>query len=153
MAKVRKPYNARAVLARSCRAIIKTNHAAIANVQPPDRQIMIDWKHCKQIRSAPVADALCDIAHHWTIYISVFCQKPDGSQYSKSMEFSTDGMHLVANLEQVMMDAHAELVAQSNANHRIGSGWIAIPDKTSLTEEQANRVFSAMGVWNRVDAA
>jgi hypothetical protein len=153
MSKVRKRYNARAVLARSCRAILKTNHAAIANVQPPDKQIMIDWKHCKQIRSAPVADALCDIAHHWTIYISVFCQKPDGSQYSKSMEFSTDGMHLVANLEQVMMDEHAALVAQSNANHRIGSGWIAIPDKTSLTEEQANRVFSAMGVWSRAVAA
>lgn len=153
MSKVRKPNNMRARLQRSCRALLKTHHAAVANVQPPDRQIMIDWKHCKQIRSAPVADALCDIAHHWTIYISVFCQTPEGSQYSKSVEFSTDGVHLVASLEQVMMEEHAALVAQSNPNHRIGSGWLAVPDKISISEEQANRVFSSMGVWSRAVAA
>ena len=81
--------------------------------------------------------------------MSVFCQQPDGSQYSKSTEFSPVGVHLVANLEQLMIEKHAELVAASNPNHMIGSGWLAIPDDVTLTEVEANRVFTAMGVWRQ----
>lgn len=153
MSKVRKPHNLKARMDRACRALLRTNHAAVANVEPRDQQIMINWKHCTQIRSIPVANALCDVAHHWTIYISVFCQMPDGQQYSKSTEFTTIGMHLVAKLDNTIEAAHAELVAQANPNHVIGSGWIAIPDQVSLEEAQANRIFKAMGAWPDKKAA
>ncbi|QHF03289.1 hypothetical protein N015_13085 [Pseudomonas asturiensis] len=153
MSKVRKRYNPREVLARSCRALLKTNHAAVANVAPPDIQIMINWKTCKQIRSLPVANALCDIPHRWTVYIAVFCQEPSGAQYSKATEFTTSGMHLVASLEHLMIEKHAELCTSANQKHVIGSGWLAIPDEVSLTEEQANAAFAAMGVWQRAKAA
>ncbi len=149
MSKVRKPCNRRAQIDRSRRALVRTNHAAVVDVQPPDRQVMLNWKNYRQITSLPVANALCDLAHRWTIYMSVFCQQPDGSQYSKSTEFSPVGVHLVANLEQLMIEKHAELVAASNPNHMIGSGWLAIPDDVTLTEVEANRVFTAMGVWRQ----
>ncbi|WP_438279665.1 hypothetical protein [Pseudomonas alabamensis] len=148
MSKVRKPHNLKARMERACRALLKTNHAAVANVEPRDQQIMINWKRCTQIRSVPVANALCDIAHHWTIYISVFCQMPSGEQYAKSTEFTTTGMYLVAHLADAIEATHAELVAQANPNHVIGSGWIAIPDRVELTEAQANAVFARMGAWN-----
>lgn len=153
MSKIRKPCNRRAQIDRARRALVRTNHAAVANVEPPDIQIMVNWKTCKQIRSLPVADALCDLAHRWTIYISVFCQRPDGMQYSKSVQFSPPGVHLVAGLEQTMIDRHAALVADNNPNHIIGSGWIAIPDVIDMDEAAANAVFSAMGVWQRAKAA
>lgn len=153
MSKVRKPHNMKARMDRASRALLKTNHAAVVNVESPDRQIMLNWKNLKQIVTRPVANALCDIPHRWTIYMSVFCQQPDGSQYSKSTEFSPVGVHLVANLEQLIISKHGELVASSNQKHVIGSGWIAIPDEVSLTEAQANAVFTAMGVWQQAKAA
>jgi hypothetical protein len=153
MSKVRKVCNRRAQIDRARRALVRTNHAAVANVEPGDVQVMVNWKSCKQIRTLPVADALCDIAHTWTVYIAVFCQEPGGAQYSKATEFTTAGMHLVANLEALMIEKHAEVCASANQKHVIGSGWIAIPDQISLTEAQANAVFSAMGVWERAKAA
>ncbi|MCS3467135.1 hypothetical protein M2401_000856 [Pseudomonas sp. JUb42] len=153
MSKVRKVCNRRAQIDRARRALVRTNHAAVANVEPGDVQVMVNWKSCKQIRTLPVANALCDIAHTWTVYIAVFCQEPSGAQYSKATEFTTAGMHLVANLEALMIEKHAEVCASANQKHVIGSGWIAVPDQISLTEAQANAVFSAMGVWERARAA
>lgn len=153
MAKQRKPCNRRAQIDRSRRALVRTNHAAVANVEPGDIQIMINWKNCKQIRSLLVANSLYDISHRWTVYLAVFCQEPSGTQYSKSTEFTTSGMHLVANLEPLMVEKHAEVCASANQKHVIGSGWVAIPDDISLTEAQANAIFSAMGVWQRASAA
>lgn len=86
MAKQRKPCNRRAQIDRARRALVRTNHAAVANVEPGDIQVMVNWKTCKQICSRPVADALCDIAHRWTVYIAVFCQELSGSQYSKATQ-------------------------------------------------------------------
>lgn len=151
--KTRKKHNHKARMDRACRSLLKTNYAALANVEPPDSQVMISWKSCKRIISGPVADALCTIPHRWTIYISVFCQMPDGSQYAKSVEFSPVGVHLVASLAETMETAHAELVAQANPKHIIGSGWIAIPDAVTLDEAQANQIFSAMGAWQQKQAA
>lgn len=149
MSKVRKPCNRRAQIDRARRALVRTNHAAVANVEPGDIQIMINWKTCKQIRSAPVANSLCDIAHCWTVYIAVFCQDPSGVQYSKAIEFTTVGMHLVANLEQLMAEKHAQVCASANPKYVIGSGWLAVPNKISIQEEEANKVFAEMGVWSR----
>lgn len=151
--KPRKPHNLKARIERSARALLKTHHACVANVEPPDRQIMVNWKNCTQIRTAAVANALCDIAHRWTIYISVFCEKPDGEQYSKSVQFTTHGVYLVASLSEYMEQHHAELCAGANRNHVVGSGWIAIPDSIDMTEEQANKVFTAMGAWTHKKAA
>lgn len=153
MSKVRKACNRRVQIDRARRALVRTNHAAVANVEPGDIQIMVNWKTCKQICSLPVANSLCDIAHRWTVYIAVFCQDPTGAQYSKATEFTTAGMHLVANLEPLMIEKHAEVCASANQKHVIGSGWIAVPDQVSLTEAQANAVFTAMGVWQRARAA
>lgn len=149
----RKPCNRRAQIDRARRALVRTNHAAIANVEPGDIQVMINWKACKQIRERSVVDALCDIAHRWTVYTAVFCQEPSGAQYSKGSEFTTAGVHLLSGLEQLMIEKHAEVCASANQKHVIGSGWLAIPDDVAITEAQANAVFTAMGVWRRARAA
>lgn len=151
--KPRKPHNFKARMDRAARALLKTNYACVANLEPPDRQVMLHWKNCTQIRTEAVANALCDIAHRWTIYISVFCETPAGEQYSKSIQFTTEGVHLVINLAEHMEQHHAELCASADPSHIIGSGWISIPDAIDLTEEQANKVFKAMGAWSHKKAA
>lgn len=148
----RKKHSLRLRIERSSRSLLKTHHVAVANVEPRNVQIMINWKTCKQIRSLPVANALCDIPHRWTIYVSVFCYAPGAGKYSKSIEFTPAGMHLVADLEDVMAAKHAELVETANKLHVIGSGWIAIPNDISLTEAEADQVFTAMGVWQQAAA-
>lgn len=153
MSKPRKKPNMRAVRERSMRALLKTNHVCVANVEPPDQQVMLCWKNCRQIRNAEVAYALCDIPHRWTIYISVFCERQDGELYSKSVQFTTENMHLVASLDSTIEEHHAKLCAGANPMHIIGSGWIALPDVIDLTEAQANKVFEAMGAWKHKKAA
>lgn len=153
MSKVRKPCNRKAQIDRARRALVRTNHAAVVNVAPPDIQIMANWKNCTQICNVQVAHALCDLAHRWTIYISVFCQKADGMQYSKSVQFTPPGIHLVAGLEQTMIEQHKALMDDNNPNHVIGSGWIAIPDVIEVDEAAANKLFAAMGVWQRARVA
>ena len=100
-----------------------------------------------------MAEAVCDFAHRWTIYVSVQCRDQRGHRYTKSVEVAPQGNYLAAHLEDVIEDTYKALVAESNPNHRVASGWIAIPAEISLTEEQAAQVFDAVGVWNQQRAA
>jgi len=150
----RKPNNMRARIERSCRALLSTNHVAVVNIDPSGRQGMINWKNCKNIPPGQrLADAVCDFPHRWTIYVSVQCRDQRGHRYTKSVEVAPQGNYLAAHLEDVIEETYKDLVAESNPNHRVASGWIAIPAEVSLTEEQAARVFDAVGVWSQQRAA
>jgi hypothetical protein len=89
---------------------------------------------------------VCDFAHRWTIYLSVQCRDQRGRRYTKSVEVAPQGNYLAAHLEDVIAGTYKDLVAESNPSHRVVSGSIAIPADVSLTEEQAARVFDAVGV-------
>ncbi|MEE1922652.1 hypothetical protein V0R50_10390 [Pseudomonas sp. 148P] len=149
----RKPHSMKARMDRACRALVATNHVAVVNIDPSGRQMLMNWKSCKQIRSRQIVDAVCDIAHRWTIYISVMCQKPDGEQYYKSEELATDGNYLASHLTDVIEASYTDLFRKANPNHRIASGWIAIPTNTTLDEPQAAKVFVAAGAWTQQKAA
>lgn len=150
----RKPNNMRARVERSCRALLSTNHVAVVNIDPSGRQGMINWKNCKNIPPGQrLADAVCDFPHRWTIYVSVQCRDQRGHRYTKSVEIAPLGNYLAAHIEDVIEETYKDLVAESNPNHRVASGWIAIPAEVSLTEEQAARVFDAVGAWNQQRAA
>ena len=56
----RKPNNGFARAERSCRALLRTNHVAVVNIDPSGSQIMANWKSCKQIRSLAIANAIFD---------------------------------------------------------------------------------------------
>lgn len=150
----RKPNNMRVRMERSCRALLSTNHVAVVQIDPSNRQGMINWVNCKSIPPGQrLADAGCDIPHRWTIYLSVQCCDQRGYRYTKSVEVAPQGNYLAAHLEDVIEDTYKDLIAESNPNHRVASGWIAIPAAVSLTEEQAARVFDAVGAWNQQRAA
>jgi len=149
----RKPHNLRARLERSCRALLATNHVAVVNIDPGGQQTLVNWKTCKQIRSRQVVDAVCDIAHRWTIYLSVMCIGVGGEQYCKSVEVAPQGNYLAAHLTDVIEATYRALRANSNPNHVVASGWIAIPRDMSLDEALAARVFEAVGVWRQVKSA
>jgi hypothetical protein len=152
--KKRKPNNMRTRKERLSRAELKANNVAVIHIDPSGRQGMINWKSCRSIPPGQrMAEAVCDIAHRWTIYISVQCRDQNGHRYTKSVEVAPQGNYLAAHLEDVIEDTYKALVAESNPNHRVASGWIAIPAEISLTEEQAARMFDAMGVWNQQIAA
>ena len=76
----------RARLERTCRALVSANHAAVVNIDPSGQQVLINWKNLKQIRVRQVVDAVCDIPHRWTIYLSVLCRDHFGARYHKSIE-------------------------------------------------------------------
>ncbi|MDD1002394.1 hypothetical protein [Pseudomonas sp. TNT2022 ID642] len=51
----RKLNNGFARAERSCRALLRTNHVAVVNIDPSGSQIMANWKSCRQIRSLAIA--------------------------------------------------------------------------------------------------
>lgn len=152
--KKRKPNNTRARMERSCRALLRTNHVAVVNIDPSGWQSLVNWKSCKSIRSGQqLVDAVCDIPHHWTIYLGALCVDQFGKRYIKAVEIAPQGIYLAEHLTDAIESTYTALRDECNPNHLIGSGWIAIPTDVSLDEAQAARVFDAVGAWNQQKAA
>jgi hypothetical protein len=94
----RKPNNGVARAERSCRALLRTNHVAVVNIDPSGSQIMANWKSCRQIRSLAIANAIFDFSYRWTIYIGAMCRDERGAEYIKSVEISPEGIYKVEHL-------------------------------------------------------
>lgn len=149
----RKPHNMRARLERSCRAMVRTNHAAVINIDPAGGQHLVNWKTGRLIKSRPMVDAVCDFAHHWCIYISALCIDQFGQRYIKSTEVAPQGVYLAAQLTDVIEAFYRQHIDGCNKQHIVASGWIAIPNSVSLDEAQAAALFDAAGAWPAKEAA
>jgi hypothetical protein len=150
----RKPHNMHARMAKACGAVLRSNHVAVVNLDPSGRQGMLNWKNLKSIPpSKRIADAVCDYAHQWTIYLSGFCIDQGGQHYYKSQEIAPQGIYKAAHLDDVIEATYKALLATCNPQHLAGSGWIAIPNAVSLTEPQAAAIFEAAGAWRQQAAA
>lgn len=149
----RKRNNQRTRLARSCGALVRTNHAAVVNIDPAGGQHLINWKTAKVIRSRHLVDAVCDFAHHWCIYVSALCIDQTGQRYIKSQEVAPQGIYLASHLTDVIEAFYREAIAAANPQHLVGSAWIAIPNDVTLDEAQASRIYDAIGAWPTLEAA
>lgn len=150
----RKKNNSGARLQRFTRALLRQHSIVVVGVQHSGKQGLLNWKNCKSIAAGKLlASGICDIAHHWTIYLAVFCQSQSGERYIKATEIIPNGAYRSEQLSSVMEAHHEELAAGCNPAHVIGKGWIASPVGESLTEEQAARVFDAVGIWQELVAA
>ena len=153
MSKVRKPHNLQARIERSCRALLSANHVAVVNIDPSGRQGMINYKSFKNIAPGKIGQAVCGIAHRWTIYISVMCLDSRGDRYTKSVEVAPDGVYLSDHLADVIEHCYRELRDSANPTQMVASGWLAIPDIVSLDEAHAALIFEAVGAWNQQKVA
>lgn len=152
--KKRKPNDMRRRVERSMRALLSSNHVAVVNLDPSCHQGLINWRNCKNIPPGQqIADAICDIAHQWTIYLGALCIDQSGNRYIKAVEIAPQGIYLVKDLADAIEHSYLALRNDCNPNHLIGSGWIAIPSAVSLEEDQAARVFDAVGAWSQQRAA
>lgn len=150
----RKPNNPRARVERFSRSILRQYRVAVVNIDPSGRQGMVDYGTCKSIPPGQrIADAVCDIAHPWVIYFGVFCRDQFGKQYIKASEVAPQGIYKSDSLADVIEEHYLELRDSCNPAHVIGSGWIANPSGVSLDEQQAARIFEAVGAWAQVKEA
>lgn len=149
----RKPHNIRARLLRNCQALVRTNHAAVINIDPAGTQHLVNWKTGRLIRSRQMVDAVCDFPHPWCIYISALCIDQFGNRYIKSTEVAPQGVYLASQLTEVIEAFYRQHLASCNKQHQVGSGWIAIPNSVTLDEAQAAQLFDAVGAWPAPAAA
>lgn len=149
----RKPHNMRARLERNCRALVRTNHAAVINIDPAGGQHLVNWKTGALIKSRPMVDAVCDFAHPWCIYISALCIDQLGQRYIKSTEVAPQGVYLAGQLTEVIEAFYRQHLDDCNKQHIVSSGWIAIPNSVTLDEAQAARLYDAVGAWSAPAAA
>ena len=150
MSRRRKPNNPHARVERFSRAILRQFRVAVVNIDPSGRQGMVNWKNCKNIPpSRRIADAVCDYAHHWTIYLAGLCIDQHGQRYYKALEIAPQGIYKTEHLTEVIEQTYRAQLATCNPQHLVASGWIAIPDDVSMTEQQAAAVFEACGAWDQ----
>ncbi|AIR90554.1 hypothetical protein [Pseudomonas cremoricolorata] len=149
----RKPHNMRARLERTSRALVSANHAAVVNIDPSGQQVLINRSNLKQICIRQIVDAVCDIPHSWTIYLSVLCRNEFGERYHKSIEVVPQGSYRAEHLTDVIEATYTDLRSTANPNHLVASGWIAIPTDTTLDEAEAAKIFAMVGAWNQQKAA
>lgn len=150
MSKKRKPNNMHARLERFSRSVLRQYRVAVVNIDPAGRQGLIDYVTAKNIAPGRrVADAVCDIAHPWVIYIGAFCVDQNGQRYVKAVEVAPQGIYRSDDLKDVIEENYRALIGECNPKHLIGSGWIANPNGVSLSEEQADQIFEACGAWKQ----
>lgn len=151
MSKVRKPNNNRARLERARRAALRQSKLVVYNLDPQGRQGFANWETGVKYRpSRHVAEAIFEESHRWVIYISAFCQRPDGQRYYKSVEIAPDGIYHTDALVGVLEEHYRALLDGCNPVHLVGSGWLANPCGYSLSEAQAAKIFDAVGAWPAV---
>lgn len=150
----RKANNTQARVARALRAALRTNHAAVVQIDPAHRQGMVNWKTGSSIPpSRQVSAAMHDYPYRWAICIGAFCEAQDGERYIKFSKVATAGIYLAAHLPDFIRKHYVELMDTCNPRHVVGSGWIATPYDVELTDRQAELVFEACGAWNQSAAA
>lgn len=149
----RKSHNLHTRLQRSCRALVRTNHTAVINIDPAGGQHLVNWKTGRLIKSRPMVDAVCDFAHPWCIYISALCIDDFGKRYIKSIEAVPQGVYLSGQLTDVIETCYRGHLAGCNPRHLVASAWIAIPNSVSLDEAQAARLYDALAAWPEAAAA
>lgn len=145
----RKKNNARRRLQRATDALLRQNHIVVVDIHPADKQGLLNWQKCRSVHAGrQLVDGVCDLPHHWTVYLAVFCRSQLGEQYMKSEEIEPQGRYRSEQISEAIIHYHEALQATCNPAHVIGYGWIASPVGESLNEEQAARCFDAVGAWD-----
>lgn len=154
--KKRRPNSAEARMVRYSRAMLRSNHIAVIDLEAQDLQTLINWKKASLISTnarTALVEAICDVPHHWTVYIAGIHRSQSGEQYIKSEEVSLQGVYLAKHLDGVLEQFCEQLRARCNPTHLLGMGWIATPYDLTLDEAQAASLFEAFGAWLTLAAA
>lgn len=135
----------KARIERAARSVLKMNRVCIVNLNEPYYlQTTFHHANCKLIlASNQIAKALIDVAHHWTLYLAVFCEDQLGRKYTKAIELETNGIYKADHLTEVIKKHHTRLVKDQNPTHVKSSGWIAFPYSIEFSEQQADKLFDA----------
>ncbi|WP_288080628.1 hypothetical protein [Pseudomonas sp.] len=150
----RKSHNMAKRMQTASASILRQHGVCVVNIDPANRQGLMSYKSLKNVRHGRVmANAICDYAHTWVIYIGAFCVDQYGHRYLKSTEIAPVGRHKSDDLADVLEQHYRELVKGCNPMQTVGSGWIANPCDVSLTEAQAFAVFEAAGGWSSENVA
>lgn len=150
----RKKNDTRRRLLRATDALLRHNHIVIVDIHPNDKQGLFNWQRCRSIHAGrQLIDGVCDLPHNWTVYLAVFCRSQLGERYIKGEEIVPQGRYRSEQINEAITQCHDALIATCNPAHVLGYGWIASPVGESLTEEQAGKVFDAVGCWEEQVAA
>jgi hypothetical protein len=122
----RKPNNGFARAERGCRALLRTNHVAVVNIDPSGSQIMANWKSCRKIRSLAIANAIFDLSYRWTIYIGAICRDERGAEYIKSVEISPGGIYKVEMPSSITTWSCATARTRTIWSHQAGTPFLTI---------------------------
>lgn len=155
----RKPHNHQARSQAYLGALLRQNHVAVVDAEASEVQVLVNWQNGKRISLKQprvyrlLVEAVCEVAHHWSVYLAALCCDQFGQRYMKSAEVEPEGVFLAKSLDAVIEHYAEELKANCNPAHFVGIGWIAIPDAVTLEEAQAAAIFESVGAWQQQQAA
>lgn len=139
--KIRKKNNNMARIAKLSRALLRLETIGVISLHS-GHQLICDIKHGCLVQPSPhVANALLDLPHKWTIYISVFMRLESGKITYKPVELYINNLYRFNDLEEVIRSEYDRLINSCNSLRIIGSGFIANPNQIQLTEDKAAILF------------
>lgn len=147
----RKKNNNRARALRFTRALLRQHGVVVVHYEIAGKvaQGLMSHKDCRSVAAGrQLADGITKLPHHWTIYLAAFCVDQSGQRYTKAVEIAPTAAYISDDLAEAMETHHAELISSCNPAHYRGGGWIASPVGHSLTEADADRIFSSAAVWD-----
>lgn len=110
----------------------------------------VDMKRCRVLKSPPMvlARAISDAPHHWTVLMSVMGRDWQGKPYYKHDMIVTAVRYRQASLVDWLNEQHQALIATFNPKDKVAAGWIAVPEKTEITDAVAEEIYTQLGAWN-----
>ena len=156
MSKKRRPNSSHARMVRYSRAMLRSNHVAVIDLEASNLHTLINWKNGSLITTnarTALVDAVCDIPHHWSVYIAGICRKQCGEQYLKGIEVALQNGYLAKHLGDVIQAYSEPLRAKCPPHHLIGMAWIATPYDITIEEPHAYDIFESLGAWSALEAA
>ena len=144
-----KPAKRKAQVDRALQAVLGSNHICVVCLDPSGVQLLMNWKTGRVITPSPqLVHAVHGIAHRWTICVASLCEW-DRGRYVKSTEVKPVGVHRADRMAEVIEPFYRQVIQDSNPNHRVGSGWIAVPKDVEMDEGQVFDIFESAKGWDQ----
>lgn len=130
---------------RAAQGLLRLNRVCIINLNEPyGFQTTFHHGSGKIILATDYLEkALRAVPHKWTLYMAVFCRRPDGREETNAVELALDSPVRAADLTQVIKQHHVPLVKAEPDDEVVSSGWIAFPYPFKLSPTKASRLFDA----------
>jgi hypothetical protein len=131
---------------RACQAAL--HNYCIAWQSDSDNTCVVNMVNGKVYKTMPkdLFSAITECTYKWTLYPTAACSYGD-EKYTKGAVISTQSRYYVKDLTEALQESFDDLKRNVNANHKVRTGFVALPRPEGLSEAQVESILDSIGIW------